>query len=223
MHIDRQHLRERLCVYFIFGTPDTAHDPVWLLEEAIRGGITAFQLREKGTGALTGSALKELALKLREIARAHRILYFIDDDPELALAVGADGVHIGQEDTPYEDVRRLVGPEMIIGVSTTTLDQAVQAEKAGADYIGVGPIYPTQTKPGKPPVGTEHIRRLRREGIRLPIVAIGGVTAERTPGIIESGADGVAFITAVSRSPDPRRAAYALVQAGSVTEREDVF
>lgn len=210
---DRELLRARLRVYFIFGTSDTAYDPAWLLEEAIHGDITAFQFREKGSGALSGSALKSLAFKLREIARDHHILFFIDDDPELALAVEADGVHIGQEDAPYADVRRLVGPEMIIGVSTTTLDEALRAQEAGADYIGVGPIYPTQTKPGKPAVGVDHIRMLRQEGVSIPIVAIGGVTAERAPEIIKQGADGVAFITAVSRSQHPRQSAYAIVQA----------
>lgn len=205
--------REALRSYFIFGTPDTKYDPVWLLEQAIEGGITAFQFREKGPGALTGAEKVTLARRLREVARRSGILFFVDDEPELALEVEADGVHIGQEDEPIERVRQKVGTKLIIGVSTTTLEQALSAQAAGADYIGVGPIYPTQTKPGKPAVGPEHVGRLREAGVRLPIVAIGGLKADNAGIVMREGADGVAYITAVSRADEPKKAARAIRQA----------
>ncbi|QZA34297.1 thiamine phosphate synthase [Hydrogenibacillus sp. N12] len=205
--------RKALLSYFIFGTPDTKYDPVWLLEQAIEGGITAYQFREKGPGALTGEERLALARRLRAVARRHGVLFFVDDDPDLALEVEADGVHIGQEDEPIERVRQRVGTKLLIGVSTTTLEQAKRAEAAGADYIGAGPIFPTQTKPGKPPVGPEHVARLREAGIALPIVAIGGITPENAEGVMRHGADGVAYISAVARADEPKKAARAITRA----------
>ncbi|MBE3595651.1 MAG: thiamine phosphate synthase [Hydrogenibacillus sp.] len=110
-------------------------------------------------------------------------------------------------------MRQKVGTKLIIGVSTTTLEQALSAQAAGADYIGVGPIYPTQTKPGKPAVGPEHVGRLREAGVRLPIVAIGGLKADNAGIVMREGADGVAYITAVSRADEPKKAARAIRQA----------
>ncbi|MCH6266771.1 thiamine phosphate synthase [Neobacillus citreus] len=204
-------LREALKVYFIMGTANCRKDPVEVLKEAIAGGITFFQFREKGEGALIGEEKYALAKKLQSLCKEHRIPFIVNDDLELAIALDADGVHIGQEDEPAETVRNQIGDNKILGVSVHTPEEAEAALSAGADYFGIGPVYPTKTKAdAKPSRGTALIEELRSQGIAVPIVGIGGITSENAATVVEAGADGVSVITAISLADSPHLAAKAL-------------
>lgn len=204
-------LREALKVYFIMGTANCRKDPVEVLKEAIAGGITFFQFREKGEGALIGEEKYALAKKLQSLCKEHRIPFIVNDDLELAIALDADGVHIGQEDEPAETVRNQIGANKILGVSVHTPEEAEAALSAGADYFGIGPVYPTKTKAdAKPSRGTALIEELRSQGIAVPIVGIGGITSENAATVVEAGADGVSVITAISLADSPHLAAKAL-------------
>jgi thiamine-phosphate pyrophosphorylase len=203
-------LREALKVYFIMGSPNCKDNPVQVLKEGIEGGITLFQFREKGTGALTGDRKVELAKELQQICRENQIPFIINDDIQLAIALNADGVHIGQEDDHIEEVRKQIG-DRILGVSVHTYEEAMAAMEGGADYFGIGPVFPTKTKEdAKPSNGTKLIEELRERGITLPIVGIGGITAENARTVIQAGADGVSVITAISHASSVTEAAKAL-------------
>ncbi|WP_404449033.1 thiamine phosphate synthase [Sutcliffiella horikoshii] len=194
--------RECLNVYFVMGSVDCAgRDPKDVLQEAIYGGITFFQFREKGLGAKVGVEKKELALKLKEICESHAIPFIVNDDIDLALEVEADGVHIGQEDASFSEVEERLAPEMIIGVSCHTVEEARAAVNDGADYIGVGPMYFTTTKKDiKEVKGPQVIIQIRDAGLTVPLVGIGGISVENTAAVLEAGADGVAVISAISKA-----------------------
>jgi thiamine-phosphate pyrophosphorylase len=204
-------LRESLKVYFIMGSPNCKDNPSTVLKEAIEGGITLFQFREKGTGALTGAEKVSLAKELQQICRENQIPFIVNDDIGMAIALDADGVHIGQEDEPIGEVRKKVGTNKIIGVSVHSYDEAITALEGGADYFGIGPVFPTKTKEdAKPSNGTKLIEELRESGLSLPIVGIGGITAENARSVVKAGADGVSVITAISHAPSVKEAAKAL-------------
>ncbi|MBS4175128.1 thiamine phosphate synthase [Bacillus sp. FJAT-49736] len=203
-------LRDLLKLYFIMGTENCSKSPSSVLEEAIEGGITLFQFREKGKNALIGEEKIALAKELQIICKERNIPFIVNDDIELAISLDADGVHIGQEDEPVEKVRDRIG-DKIFGVSVHTIEEANAAIAAGADYFGVGPIFPTKTKEDAKPVqGTEHIKKFREQGFTIPLVGIGGINAENTRAVIAAGADGVSVITAISNASDIIVAAEAL-------------
>jgi thiamine-phosphate pyrophosphorylase len=203
-------LQEGLKVYFIMGSTNCLVEPAEVLKKAIAGGITFFQFREKGEGALDGAEKYTLAKKLQGICKEHQIPFLVNDDIELALELNADGVHIGQEDEPVSVVREKIG-DKILGVSVHTLDEATSALKDGADYFGIGPIFPTKTKEdAKPSRGTVLIEALREKGINIPIVGIGGINSENAQSVIAAGADGVSVITAISHAESPKEATRAL-------------
>lgn len=203
-------LRQSLKVYFIMGSTNCSKEPVEVLKEAIEGGITIFQYREKGEGALTGSEKLKLAKELQSICREHQIPFIVNDDIELALSLNADGVHIGQEDEPVHAVREKIG-DKILGVSVHSQEEAIAAIEQGADYFGIGPVFPTKTKAdAKPSQGTTLIEKLRKQGFEIPIVGIGGITVENAASVIKAGADGVSVITAISQASSPLEAAKAL-------------
>ncbi|MGG3470571.1 thiamine phosphate synthase [Neobacillus pocheonensis] len=205
-----KNLREALKVYFIMGSPNCLMDPTEVLKEAISGGITFFQFREKGEGALTGVEKYALAKELQNICRQNQIPFIVNDDIELALTIDADGVHIGQEDESVRAVRKKIG-DKILGVSVHSTEEAMSAIKEGADYFGIGPVFPTKTKEdAKPSRGTTLIETLRENGYQTPIVGIGGITAENARSIVDAGADGVSVITAISLAASPMEAARKL-------------
>jgi thiamine-phosphate pyrophosphorylase len=179
-----------------------------ILDAVIAGGCLMVQLREK---EWTTRQLLPLAERLRERARDAGVTFIVNDRLDLALAVEADGLHLGQDDLPAPVARKLLPPGMILGVSTHSAAQARQAEADGADYIGVGAIYPTATKEKFDLVGPDLIREIRPL-VALPIVAIGGITQENADEVIAAGADGVAVISAVTGAPDPRAATEALLE-----------
>lgn len=186
-------------------------DPLQVLEAALRGGVTCFQLREKGEGRLVGEELHAFGAACRDLCRSHGVPFIVNDDAGLAVSLGADGLHIGQEDGDIREIRERIGGSLILGVSAHDPEEARAAVQAGADYIGMGPVYATSSKPDARPVaGTEPIRAARREYPELPIVGIGGIGAANAAPVIRSGADGVSLITAISHAPDPERAAHDL-------------
>lgn len=211
--ISTEQLQEKLRVYFIMGSNNCQKDPFAVLTEAIEGGITLFQFREKGQGALSGKEKYDFAKELQAICRMHRIPFIVNDDVELALELDADGVHIGQEDERADLVRKKIG-DKILGVSAHNLEEARRAIEQGADYLGVGPIFPTSTKEdAKEAQGPSIIRFLRDNGINIPIVAIGGITHENAREVISAGADGVSVISAIASAESPFEATKQLIQS----------
>ncbi|MBI1992465.1 MAG: thiamine phosphate synthase [Candidatus Omnitrophica bacterium] len=177
-----------------------------LTAAAIRGGADVIQLRDKT--ASTPQLIEEAAALL-PLTRSAGIPLIINDRVEVLRAVGADGVHLGQDDLPIAEARRLLGSERLIGQSTHSLEQALAAEAAGADYIGFGPIFPTPTKPDYASVGTALIGTVAKQ-VRLPLVCIGGIDRTTIGHVLEAGARCVAVVRAVCRAEDPEAATRAL-------------
>lgn len=174
---------------------------------ALDGGATVIQLRDKTAST---RVLIEEGLALRALTRERGALFIVNDRVDVALAVEADGAHVGQDDMPVEFARRWLGPEGILGVSAATMEEAEEAIAGGADYLGVGPIFPS---PGKadagPATGVDLLTVLARR-YTVPLVAIGGITAENADGVVRAGATGVAVITAVVYAEDITAAARQL-------------
>ncbi len=212
--MNEQQIRQALRLYLVMGSPNCGGaDPVRVLEAAIAGGITMFQFREKGAGALQGQARLALGARLRRLCAQHGIPFIVDDDERLALELAADGIHIGQEDAPAAAVRERL-PQMIVGVSAHDPAEASAAMAAGADYLGVGPQYATRTKLDAREVrGPAMIARMREAGIRLPLVGIGGIDAGNCGAVIRAGADGVAVVSAITEARSPQEAAARLLGA----------
>lgn len=198
-----------LRVYFVMGSQDCrGRNPIEVLKEAIAGGITMFQYREKGSG-LSISETLELGKELRDLCRSHQIPFIMNDRVDLALLLDADGVHVGQEDIPAHEVRRLIGPDRLLGVSVETPAEAILAKQNGADYIGVGPMYTTSSKPDAGnPVGPDAIASIHHQFSSSPsIVGIGGITAHNALPVMQAGASGVAVISAIAAAENPEKAA----------------
>ena len=174
-------------------------------EQALQGGATFLQLREK---ELDEAHFQEEAIALKALCKQYGVPFVLDDNVALAVATDADGVHVGQEDLPVEAVRRLVGPDMIIGLSTHTPDQARAAVASGADYIGVGPIYPTQTKKDVCAAVTLDYLDWVVANITLPFVAIGGIKRHNIADVIAHGARCCAIVSEFVSAPNiPARVA----------------
>jgi len=180
-----------------------------VLEGVIAAGCRMVQLREKEWPSGT---LLPLAQRLRARCHAAGVTFIVNDRLDLALALEADGVHLGQDDLPPRLARPLLRPGMLLGVSTHSAAQARAAQAAAADYVAVGSIFPTATKSGFELVGPGLLRELRGE-IRVPLIAIGGITAANVGEAIRAGADGVAVISAVCGAPDPQGASRRLLDA----------
>ncbi|AIZ61947.1 thiamine phosphate synthase [Bacillus sp. FSL R5-0432] len=207
---DQEQIKQQLSVYFIMGTANSTRQPLDVVNEAIQGGITMFQFREKGEKALQGEEKKQLARQIQALCQEANVPFIVNDDVQLAIDLDADGVHVGQEDTNAKDVRQRIGNK-ILGVSTHNLDEVKQAMKDGADYVGMGPVYPTETKKDTRSVqGVSLITEVRRHGLQIPIVGIGGITYDNAAPVIQAGADGVSIISAISQSADPKKAAEKL-------------
>lgn len=185
-------------------------DLAGLVEAAVEGGVTIVQLRAKN---LIHGPFVELGRALAGRLAPRGVPLLVNDRPDVALACGASGVHLGQDDIPVAVARRLLGPNAAIGVSVNTPEEAVRAEQDGADYVGAGPAYATSTKSTSLGVlGPEGIGRIAR-AIRLPVVAIGGITAVNAAGLAGTGARGIAVVSAILGAPDARRAAVDLISA----------
>jgi thiamine-phosphate pyrophosphorylase len=187
------------------GAPDARALPD-LLRGAVAGGVEIVQLREKH---LEDDELSAVANAARALSERLGALLVINDRPAVAVAAGADGVHVGQEDMPVAEVRELVGPEMLIGLSTHTPQEIDAVDPALVDYIGVGPIHATPTKLGRPAVGLELIRHARAHA-PVPFFAIGGLDAHNLQEALEAGAERVCVLRAIAAAEDPERAAREL-------------
>lgn len=179
---------------------------VEVMEEAIRGGADCIQLREKNK---TKKELLEMARRLRELTDRYAVPFIVNDHVDIALAVNADGVHLGQDDLPLEEARRILGPDKMIGISTHKLEEALAAERNGADYIGVGPVFPTDTKEDVvDPVGIQYVDEVVRN-ISIPFVAIGGIKLHNVDEVLQAGAQRICIVSAVVGADDVRGAAQA--------------
>jgi thiamine-phosphate pyrophosphorylase len=179
-----------------------------VVRDAVMGGVTVVQVREKD------ASVREYLSILRDVKAVLDPLsvpLVVNDRVDVALAAGAAGIHVGQQDMPCADVRRLVGPSRLIGVSVSTPQEAEQAETDGADYLGISPVFVTPTKTDTPDAtGLEGLRAIRK-ATRLPLVAIGGIHAGNAAGVVAAGADGVAVVSAIMSAQDPEGAARALL------------
>lgn len=178
------------------------------VESALRGGTTVIQLREKDCSS---REFYELGLRVKKITERYHAPLIINDRVDIALAVGAAGVHVGQGDLPCKVVREIVGPDMIVGVSAATLDEAVQAEEDGADYLGVGAMYATATKTDTRPVSMEELLKIRA-AVKIPIVVIGGINKQTLGNFKGTGVNGLAVVSAIVAQPDPEAAARELLR-----------
>jgi thiamine-phosphate pyrophosphorylase len=178
-----------------------------VVEEAIRGGADAIQFRDKEA---TSRELLEEGLCLRELTREKGVLLIVNDRLDIALAVDADGVHLGQEDLPAFAARRLMGPRKIMGITTSDLTLALKAQEEGADYVGIGSIYPTVTKQlTTPPRGPEFIRAFSGR-LSIPFVPLGGISEQNVEDVVKAGARSIAVCSAVVSAPDVAEAARKL-------------
>ena len=179
-----------------------------VVEQSILGGVTMVQLREKD---LAHDAFLEEARRIGQICRRHGVPFLIDDDVELAAAVGADGVHVGQHDMEAGMARAKVGPDMLLGVSAQTVEQALRAQAAGADYLGVGAVFPTGTKTDAEAVSYDTLKAIC-EAVDIPVVAIGGIGPDNVAKLAGSGICGVAVVSALYAQKDPCAAARTLLE-----------
>ena len=177
-----------------------------VIEEAIKGGTTIVQLREKTAST---KDFYELALKVKEITSRYDVPLLINDRIDIALAIDSDGVHIGQDDMPADVARKIIGDEKILGVSASTIDEAIKAEADGADYIGSGAVFPTSTKDDADSVPKELLKEIV-ESINIPTVAIGGITLENASLLKDTGIAGFSVVSAIMSADDPKEASKKL-------------
>ena len=181
-----------------------------LIAESVKAGATLIQLRAKG---MDTADLMALACRTRELLRKHNVPLIVNDRVDIALACGAEGVHLGQRDLPLKPARALLGKKRIIGISVSTTGEAREAEAGGADYLGAGPVFATASKQDLPRIlGTEGLKAIRAE-VKIPVLAIGGITADRAEEVAAAGADGMAVISAVWSTEDIAGAVKALLEA----------
>ena len=201
----RERLRQAR-LYLILGCRPQGRPAAEVVEPALAGGVDIVQLRDKSA---PDDVVIRAARELRKVCDEQGALLIVNDRPELALESAADGVHVGQADMPVPDARRAVGGELLVGVSTHSAEEVRAAERSQADYLGVGPVHATPTKPGRPAVGHELVR-FAAAAVRKPFFAIGGVDLGTAPAVLEAGAERLAVVRAIRDAPDPGAAAAAL-------------
>ena len=209
MKFTKDEIRKAMLLYAVT-------DQMWLKEgetlldvvqEVLKNGATFLQIREKDLGE---DAFETEAAKLKALCTEYGIPYVVNDSVEIALAIDADGVHVGQSDIRGRDIRSLIGPDKILGISAGTVDEAQAAEKAGADYIGVGAVFGTSTKKNARNLSVEKLREIT-DAVSIPVVAIGGINARNLMDLSGSGVDGVAVVSAIFAAEDPGKATAELL------------
>jgi len=204
---DRRKRLDRMRLYVVTGEAGGVEETVRIVEAALQGGADVIQMRKKD---MSKADQYRLGRRLRPITQECGVLLIVNDHADLALAIDADGVHLGQGDLPLFVARALAGFEgRLIGCSTHSLEQARSAASGGADYLGVGPVFATPTKPGRPAVGTGLVREVS-SSLNIPFVAIGGIEASNIGQVLEAGARAVAVVRAVYDAPDPAGASRML-------------
>lgn len=209
MPVPRERFAERSGLYLVITRPAIPH--VSLVAAAVERSVPVVQLREKH---LTDRDLKALARSLREATRGSETLFIVNDRPDVAAEVGADGVHIGRSDMDAASARLIIGPEAVVGVSGNTPEEAALAASAGADYVGAGPVYPTTTKAdARRPIGVAGIRAIADAVPEMPLVAIGGLSVGSAPDVLAAGADYAAVVSAICHARAPIEAMDELLAA----------
>lgn len=193
-------------LYLVCDARPGGREPELLLEAALSGGVDVVQLRDK---RLSDRELLEVAVRFHTLCKRFGALFILNDRPDLVPDCGADGVHVGQDDATIAAARELVGSERLVGLSTHTPEQVEQAQTSGADYIAVGPVHETPTKPGRPAVGPELVR-YAAQCSQLPFFAIGGIDPTNVGKVRAAGADRVAVVRAITQAGDPAEATLAL-------------
>ena len=196
-----------LSLYLVTDNSENEEKFLKTIEDAIIGGVTVVQVREKT--ADTGD-FYNLSLKVKEITTKYNIPLIINDRVDVALAIDADGVHVGQSDMPCNITRELIGKDKILGVSATTIEEAKKAENDGADYIGTGAIFPTSTKDDAESVTKKELIEIV-ESTNIPVVAIGGITKENASELKDTGIKGLSVISAIMRADNPKKASEELL------------
>lgn len=196
-----------LSLYLVTDKSDNEEKFLKTIEEAILGGVSVVQIREKTADTLD---FYNLALKVKEITRKYDVPLIINDRVDVALAIDADGVHVGQSDMPCDITRKLIGEHKILGVSAATVDEAKKAEKDGADYIGTGAVFPTSTKDDAPSITKKDLMDVVNS-INIPVVAIGGITIENANELNDTGIAGLSVVSAIMGADNPKKASEKLL------------
>lgn len=191
---------------YLVTDPSAGEKTEEIVKEAVAGGVTMVQLREKTAGSLS---FYERALRLKRVTRKAGVPLIINDRTDIMLAADADGLHVGQSDLPAAVARRLIGPDKILGVSAHTVEEAVRAEKDGADYLGVGAVFPTATKKDAESVSYETLKEIC-ETVSIPVVAIGGIGEHNIGKLVGSGIRGIAVVSAIMNAENPEKQSYIL-------------
>jgi len=181
------------------------------VEEALKAGVTFLQLREKD---LDYDSFLQIAIEIKKITDKYKIPYVINDNVDVAIACGADGVHVGQEDMDAKDVRKIIGSDKILGVSAETVEQAIKAEQSGADYLGVGAVFPSPTKLDADVVSFETLKEICK-AVSIPVVAIGGINEDNAMKLAGIGIAGIAVISGIFAQDDIAAAVKRLYQISS--------
>ena len=204
-------LRQALRLYLIADRGFPSRVPfLTAIQQAVEGGVTLVQLRDKSADA---RAFLRETLVVRDMLRRSGVKLIVNDRIDVALAAAADGVHLGQTDLPPSIARKVLGPHAIIGLSIETAAQLEDREREAADYLGVGPVFPTMTKPdAATPIGLDGLKSIVTEA-RMPVGAIGGIDVSNARSVMATGADGICVVSAILGAADPRAAAVALVDA----------
>ncbi len=220
MRYSKEQIRKAMLLYAVT-------DRSWLKEnetlldvvkEVVKNGATFLQIREKD---LNGADFEAEAKTLQDICREHQVPYVVNDNVEIAMKIHADGVHVGQSDIKGRDIRAMIGPDKILGISAGTVEEAVAAEQAGADYIGVGAIFGTSTKKNARNITMDRLNEIV-EAVEIPVVAIGGINATNISELAGSKVDGVAVVSAIFAAEHPGEATKELLlKAKAVIESHE--
>lgn len=197
-----------LSLYLVTEESIAIEELIRIITESVSGGVSIVQLREKNNSSLS---FYKKASALKQVLNELSIPLIINDRVDIALAVGADGIHIGQDDLPLPVVKKMVPEDMIVGVSVSTLEEALEAERNGADYIGVGSVFPTKTKEDATLMALEDLGVICR-GVSIPAVAIGGITADNMSALSDSELSGTAVVSAIMNADNPKTAAESLLK-----------
>lgn len=210
MKFTKEEIRKSMLLYAVT-------DRAWLKEneslvsvckEVLENGATFLQIREKD---LDAAAFEQEANALKELCAVYRVPFVVNDSVEIAVSIDADGVHVGQSDIKGRDIRAMIGNDKILGISASTVTEAVAAEKAGADYIGVGAVFATSTKKNARNLSVEQLKEIS-DSVSIPVVAIGGINASNITELCGSGVDGVAVVSAIFAAEYPGNATANLLK-----------
>ena len=196
-----------LSLYLVTDKSDDVEGFLKTIEDGIKGGVSVVQIREKTAETLD---FYNLALKVKEITAKYNVPLIINDRVDVALAIDADGVHVGQSDMPCDVTRRLIGADKILGVSAATIEEAQKAEKDGADYIGTGAVFPTATKDDAPKITKKDLKDVV-DSINIPVVAIGGITLENAHELSDTGIAGLSVVSAIMSAENPKKSSEELL------------